>query len=232
MENNIVTAQRRVLNAVRTLRDPNLYLVGGTALALRFHHRLSEDLDFFTQSWSRQLPKRIAERIRTKTGFPGRLINETVKPGLAKIAIYNFQVSKKLILKVDVVEDFERLLLPIGKDGIASVDDIYLRKIRAAIGWMGKISSIGRPMPGGRQAARDLYDLWYLSEHQASLSIWFPQHFGREDYERLTGWLQRMTTQATILELMNTAPGCDTRRIRQHLENQIFDRLNRIYIRP
>ena len=57
-------------------------------------------------------------------------------------------------LKVDFVEDLERLLHPIAKDGIASVDDIYLRKIRAAIGWTEKVSPIGRPVAGSRRASR------------------------------------------------------------------------------
>ncbi len=146
------------------------------------------------------------------------------------MAVYNFEVGKKPDLKVDFVEDFDRLLHPVKEDGIASVDDLYLRKMRAAIGWTEKVSPIGRPMAGGRQASRDLFDLWYLSEHHSPLSEWFPQHFGWEEYARLAAWLRAMSTQATLLDLLNVAPDCDVRRIRVHLENQIYDRLNRIYV--
>lgn len=37
-----------MLVASKTLTDNDFYLAGGTALALQFGHRLSEDLDFFT----------------------------------------------------------------------------------------------------------------------------------------------------------------------------------------
>jgi hypothetical protein len=147
------------------------------------------------------------------------------------MAVYNFEAGEKPDLKIDFVEDLDLLLHPVGKDGIASVDDLYLRKMRAAIGWTEKASPIGRPMAGGRKASRDLFDLWYLSEHHSPLSEWFPQYFGRAEYAKLAAWLRAMSTQATFVDLMDVAPDCDVRRIRNHLESQIYDRLNRVYIR-
>lgn len=230
MENNPSQAQKKILRAVVSLGLPDLYLVGGTALTFRFRHRVSEDLDFFTSAWSKSLHQKVARHICKETGFSGRLVNETTRRGRVKVAVYNFEVGKKSDLKIDFVEDFDRLLHPVAKDGIASVDDLYLRKMRAAIGWTEKVSPIGRPIAGGRQASRDLFDLWYLSEHHSPLSEWFPQHFGRAEYARLAAWLRAMSTQATLLDLLNVAPDCDVRRIRGHLENQIYDRLNRIYV--
>lgn len=231
MKNRLVQAQKKVLRAVTSLGHPELYLIGGTALAFRFRHRESEDLDFFTPKWSRSLHQKIARCIRRETGFPGELVAETTKRGQSKMAVYNFQIGGELTLKVDLVQDLDRLLHPVGKDGIASVDDIYLRKIRAAIGWMGKSSLAGHPMAGGRQTAKDKYDLWYLSEHYEPLSIWFPKHFVREDYARLVMWLRTMTTQAAVFGLLDAKSGCDTRRIQKHLEDQINDKLNRVYVR-
>jgi len=223
-------AQRKILRAVTSLGLPDLYLVGGTALAFRFEHRISDDLDFFTPAWSTSLHRKVARHIKKETGFPGRLVAETTKRGRVKMAVYNFTIDTKLKLKVDIVQDADRLIHPVAKEGIASVDDIYLRKMRAAIGWTEKLSPVGLPMAGGRQASRDLFDLWYLSEHHSPLSEWFPQHFGRAEYARLAAWLRAMTTQATLLDLLNIAPDGDVRRIRSHLENQIYDRLNRIYV--
>lgn len=232
MKNVPSQAQNKILRAVASLGFPDLYLVGGTALTFRFQHRVSEDLDFFTPAWSKALHQRVARHITKETGFVGKIVNETTRRGLVKMAVYNFEVGSKPRLKVDFVEDFDRLLHPVEKDGIASVDDLYLRKIRAAIGWTEKVSSTGRFMAGGRQASRDLFDLWYLSEHHSPLSDWFPQHFGRSEYARLIAWLRAMSTQAFLLDLMDVAPGCDVRRIRHHLESQVYDRLNRIYIQP
>ncbi len=232
MKNNPSQAQKKILRAVASLGISQLYLVGGTALTFRFGHRISEDLDFFTPAWSKSLHQKIARHIRKETGFSGRLINETAKRGRVKMAVYNFEIGAKPDLKVDFVEDFDHLLHPVAKDGIASVDDIYLRKMRAAIGWAEKVSPTGRPLAGGRQASRDLFDLWYLSEHHSPLSEWFPQHFGREEYVRLAAWLRAMSVQATLLDLLDVAPPGGVPRIRSHLENQIYDRLNRVYVQP
>ena len=76
-----------------------------------------------------------------------------------------------------------------------------------------------------------MFDLWYLSAHRAPLHEWFPAHFGREDYARLARWLQAMTRQDTGFALLDVAPGCDTKRILRHLEEQVYDRLNRVYVR-
>jgi hypothetical protein len=232
MENAPSQAQKKIFRAVALLGLSDLYLVGGTALTFRFQHRVSEDLDFSTPVWSKTLHQKAARHITKETGFVGKIVNETTRRGLVKMAVYNFELGSKSRLKVDFVEDFDRLLHPVEKDGIASVDDLYLRKMRAAIGWAEKTSPTGRPMAGGRQASRDLFDLWYLSEHHSPMAEWFPQHFGRSEYARLAAWLRAMSTQAILLDLMDVAPGCDVRRIRHHLENQVYDRLNRIYIQP
>lgn len=230
MKNATSQAQKKILRAVASLGSSGFYLVGGTALAFRFQHRRSEDLDFFAPVWNKFRHRRAARHIKKETGFPGTLVEERARRGHVKMAVYNFEVGAQSKLKVDFVEDVDRLLNPVSKDGIASVDDLCLRKMRAAIGWGEKLSPIGRPIAGGRQASRDLFDLWYLSEHHRSLSDWFPKHFGREGYARLAAWLRAMSTQATLLDLLDVAPGCDVRRIRLHLENQIYDRLNRIYV--
>lgn len=229
MSKALFNAQKQILRVVASSHS-NVYLVGGTALAIRYKHRYSEDLDFFTQRWTKALHRTLAKRITAATGFPAKLIAEQRKPGQAGVAFYNFQITAKDLLKVDVIEDFDRLLHPVGSDGIASLDDIYLRKLRAVIGWRGKRSPTGQELSGGREEAKDLYDLWYLSAHHAPLHEWFPAHFGREDYARLTHWLQTMTRQETTFALLDVAPGCDTKRIIRHLEDQIYDRLNRVYV--
>ena len=75
-----------------------------------------------------------------------------------------------------------------------------------------------------------MFDLWYLSAHHVPLHEWFPAHFGREDYARLARWLQAMTRQDTAFALLDVAPGCDTKRVLRHLEEQVYERLNRVYV--
>ena len=225
----VVKTQKKMLQAVAKADLP-VYLSAGTALAIRYSHRYSEDLDFFTQRWSQALHRKLAKHIERATGFSFRLLDERIKPRLAKVAAYEFSIAKGAFMNVDVIEDFDPLLQPVEPDGIASMDDLYLRKVRAVIGWTTKPSSTGQMVAGGRQDAKDLFDLWYLSTHYAPLHEWFPAHFSRQDYQRLTRWLRAMTGQATTFALLDVAPGCDTKRIVQHMEQQVYERLNRRYV--
>lgn len=225
----VIRAQKRILQAAAKAKL-GVYLAAGTALAIRCGHRYSEDLDFFTQQWSRKLHRMLCKHIERATTFSFHLLGERIRPRLAKVAAYEFKIAKAAFVKVDVIEDFDPLLQPIGRDGIASMDDLYLRKVRAVIGWANKPSSTGQLIAGGRQDAKDLFDLWYLSTHYVPLHEWFPAHFSRQDYQRLTRWLQAMTGQATTFALLDVAPGCDTKHIMRHMEQQVYERLNRRYV--
>ena len=227
----VVKAQKQMLQVVAKADLP-VYLAAGTALAIRCGHRHSEDLDFFTQRWSKKLHRDLSKRIGQATAFPFRLTGERIKPRFARMARYDFSVTPEVPVKVEIIEDFDPLLRPIEPDGIASMDDLYLRKIRAVIGWTAKPSSTGQLVAGGRQNAKDLFDLWYLSTHYTPLHEWFPTHFTRQDYQRLTRWLQTMTGQGTTFALLDVAPRCDTKQIRQHMEQQVYERLNRRYVPP
>ncbi len=225
----IIEVQKRMLKAV-TAANLGVYLAAGTALAIRCRHRYSEDIDFFTQQWSHKLHRTLGKCIERATGFSFRLLDERIRPRLAKVAVYEFNVAKGIFVKVDIIEDFDPLLQPVEQDGIASMDDIYLRKVRAVIGWTDKVSSTGQRLAGGRDYAKDLFDLWYLSTHYAPLHEWFPTHFGRQDYQRLTRWLQAMTGQGTTFDLLDIAPEGNIKQIMRHMEQQVYERLNRRYV--
>lgn len=230
MKNDLLGIQKRVLQAVVRTRAP-VYLVGGTALAMYFGHRASEDLDFFTHRWTPHLHASLAARIAVVTGSQGTLRPQRLHPKRLKIAVYDFPIGRTMVLKVDIVEDPEVLLRPVGANGLASLDDLYLRKLRAVIGWRWKQSVIGRPLTGGREATKDLFDLWYLSTHYQPLSEWFVSHFNQDDYGRLADWFRRMSQHSTSVALLEMKPGCDTGAVRRHLEHQIFDQLNQYYVR-
>ena len=66
MKHPLVKAQKQILKLV-VERYPQVYLVGGTALSFYFNHRVSEDLDFFTQQYTAKLHKEIARYIKQKT---------------------------------------------------------------------------------------------------------------------------------------------------------------------
>src|SRR3990167_2093067 len=179
--------QKQILNLVAA-EYPQVYLVGGTAINLLYHHRISEDLDFFTQTYSSKLHREITTFIRKETGFKFNLVAEEKRKKYLPMAIYEFEIGKGLILKVDFVKDVVDLVRPQDENGIANIEDIYYRKMLAAIGWKAGESKMGRALAGGRQKAKDLFDIYYLSRYVKHLNQWFPDYFDQDAYERLTAW--------------------------------------------
>ncbi|MBI4971329.1 MAG: nucleotidyl transferase AbiEii/AbiGii toxin family protein [Candidatus Omnitrophica bacterium] len=208
---------------------PQVYLVGGTALSLTCNHRISEDLDFFTQSYSSKLHRDIAAFIKNETGFRFQLEEEEKRKKYVPMAVYEFEVGEGLVLKIDFVSDFAELLKPREKNGIASMADIYYRKMLAVIGWKAGASETGRMLAGGRQKTKDLYDIYFLSMKTERLSEWFPQNFDLNAYERLTAWYLGVSRQRTVLELLELATGCDTKEIFKHFDKEIIQKLNQRY---
>ena len=121
-----------------TAPQTGLYLAGGTALALEFGHRQSEDLDFFTKA--ELLPEHITEQLG-KLGRlevaqeEGRTINAVLDD--VKISFISFPYS----------EVFPRILF----EGIDLADerDIAAMKLSAA---------------ASRGAKKDLIDLYVLMQ--------------------------------------------------------------------
>ncbi|MBI4358180.1 MAG: nucleotidyl transferase AbiEii/AbiGii toxin family protein [Candidatus Omnitrophica bacterium] len=231
MDSNILEkAQKQILDLVQ-VAYPQVYLVGGTAINLLYHHRISEDLDFFTQVYSQKLHREIAAFIRKTAGFKYDLVAEEKRKKYVQMAIYEFQITKDLILKVDFVSDYVKVFKPRQKNGIASIEDIYYRKMLAVIGWKARESATGHVLAGGRQKTKDLYDVFFLSAHAETLSGWFPKYFDLKAYERLTAWYLGIPKQKTVLELLDLVPDCDAKFVFSHLDEEIIHKLNRRYIK-
>lgn len=69
---------------------------------------------------------------------------------------------------MDFVQDFADNIKEV-KKGLHSVEDIYFRKINAAAGTVRKENAAGMIIAGGRQAVKDLFDIYYLSEHHSPI---------------------------------------------------------------
>ncbi len=220
--------QSEILRLV-TEEYPQVYLVGGTAISLLYHHRLSEDLDFFTLAYSSKLHRGIAGFLGRKTGFKFELIEEEKRKKYLPMAVYEFQIAKNVVLKIDFVSDYVKVLKPRQENGIASIDDIYYRKMLAVIGWKAGESTTGRILAGGRQKTKDLYDIFFLSNQVQALSIWFPRYFDLKAYERLASWYLGIPKQKTVMEMLELVPDSDTRVIFKHLDDEIIGKLNKRY---
>lgn len=143
-----------------TMAEPllnNFTLVGGTALALHFGHRISEDIDLF--SWDPfnidflvdALSKKIRLETVAKTPIGAHLFIEEVKTDLVYFPIKPIRET----LEIDNV----RLL---------GVEDIAAMKLNAI---------------ANRGARKDFYDIYFLLEKYplATLVSFFKERFSTQD---------------------------------------------------
>lgn len=142
MKWHLAATPRPVQKALRILMDhdwmKNFYLSGGTALALRKGHRVSVDLDFFSSRLHLDAIER--ERIKASLGPALRLREEkegTLHAVIEETEVSFFHYGYPLVRPVTV---WDRL-------SVASIEDIALMKIGAAI---------------GRGARKDFLDLYTI----------------------------------------------------------------------
>ncbi|MCX5699827.1 MAG: nucleotidyl transferase AbiEii/AbiGii toxin family protein [Candidatus Omnitrophica bacterium] len=171
------------------------YLVGGTALSLYyFQHRESYDLDFFTKNFSRVKIEEIISLLSKDIGLKAALEGEGNKQGFAKILVYSLIINENSALKIDFVEDVYKLLKPLRLiDGISvlTIEDIYFRKILTACGSITTLDSIGRSVfIGGRQEAKDFFDLYFLSKTFMPLSSFVNEYCQQAQKESIIIWFR------------------------------------------
>ena len=219
----IVKEQKRITDLV-TRKFTGYYLTGGTALAFHFKHRFSEDLDFFSQEYRKNDPNKIMAYISKETGFKYKL--DAVQEGgkFVPMAVYFLALKDKQPLKIDFVKDFVKHVNGVS-NGLHSVEDIYLRKMYAAIGTEGKASDTGRSIATGRQSVKDLFDIYYLSFRYKALSEVFFEYFPYNKFEKLDNWYRGFDRTETKLRLMDLVPGVDTGKVFKHLDDQILKRI-------
>ena len=219
--------QKRLLKCLAGKLD-HYYLVGGTALSLYyFQHRESHDLDFFTKSFS---PKEIAEIItclRQELNMKAKLVTEKMGNQFAKIMIYTLTDKRGKTCKIDFVEDFVQVVKPLRDiDGIyvVSLEDIYLRKLYAVAGHTISQDDVGQHISiGGRQEAKDFYDLYCLSSISTPLAKFVARYGTATVKEGLIRWYRtfdRMAIKTGLLDLV-TEKTVDFRRMDQHLKNEV-----------
>jgi len=168
--NKLYLAQEKIWKKVfeneRHLGVSNTLLCGGTALA-RFYleHRVSYDLDFF-------VPTRFnPEALLLQLSVIGLEIKEPIIEIRDQFCrqLTGLVVTEGVQVKIDFIEDiyegmFDHVLINNARTEV--IDGLYHRKIRTVSGMYLKDGSI----QGGRQTARDLFDLYVLSKSIEPLS--------------------------------------------------------------
>lgn len=209
-------------------RAAPFYLAGGTALSkFYFQHRDSYDLDFFTRAYSVEKVRKLVSFLEKNTGKKMKLVRESHREGFAGIAIYELLLTKGEALKIDFVQDVLPLLRPLKQvDGIdvLSLDDIYVRKIHAVSGALPEIDKVGRKrFLGGRQEAKDIYDLYQLSSTHRRLSDFALEHCDELQREALIRWYhtyRRQEMKIGLTELRTHNP-VEFVTIERHLKQEM-----------
>jgi len=212
-------------------------LGGGTALSLfYFHHRISFDLDFFTQSFSPKIIERTVSFLRKylesevshgkrklKITLAGKSLNEK----RAKVMVYYLYFSSRNFLKIDFIEDvFSLIKRPRIVEGIKifSLEDIYLRKIYTVTGTVYVSDSTGQQrFVGGREDAKDLFDIYFLSHTFMPLSRFVKRYGDYTIKEGLIAWFHSYDRLQMIDGILNldTDKSIDCRSIESHISKEI-----------
>lgn len=219
--------QNKVLKILSCKAD-GYCLGGGTALSnFYFNHRQSFDLDFFTESYSRKDIISLVEFLSKESGRRFEIIKEQSKKDKIRILVFNASISPKYSLKIDFIEDYISRLKPAkGFNGIwvFSLEDIYLRKVYAVSGTLESLDQIGRKIRiGGRQEAKDFYDLYFLSHTFMNLSMFAGKYCNPAMQEALINWFRsypRLEIKSGILEL-KTKNRIDYREMEAHFKAEI-----------
>ena len=217
-------------NALKALagRADDYCLGGGTALSRAyFHHRQSFDLDFFSLEFNRKKILALIEFLSGALKKKFKLIREQTNKDKVRIMIFSAALDKTKSLKIDFIEDYIKRLKPAKQvDGVwvFALEDIYLRKVYAITGTAEAVDLTGRRVGiGGRQEARDFFDLYFLSHTFMNLSNFAFKYCGIAMQEALIRWFRtysRMDIKAGLLEL-KTKNKFDYREMESHFKREI-----------
>ncbi len=162
--NKLYSAQEKIWQLIfqneAQLDMNNTLLCGGTALA-RFYlkHRISYDLDFFIPN--KFNPEALLIKLNTIGLSIKDPITETREQFCRQLGGLNEEFAE--LVKIDFIEDiYEGMFDTVMSDGARTevIDGLYHRKIRTISGLYLTDGSI----KGGRQTARDLFDLFVLNQ--------------------------------------------------------------------
>jgi predicted nucleotidyltransferase len=227
MSKLITDFQGKVLKLLAGRID-DFYLVGGTALSLYyFHHRESQDLDFFTTDYSKKRVEEIVKFLSISLKREINLIAQQPKKDKARISVYSMPIKRGESLKIDFVEDYIGLIKPpnhINGINIASLEDIYIKKVYTIAGTSHEDDLTGRKISKGtRQTAKDFFDLYCLSHtfmRLSDFSFKFCNQTMREGIIRCFHSYSRFDMKIGFLEL-KLKKAVDYRGIERHFKTEI-----------
>lgn len=201
----VIEVQKTILKTLAGKID-DFYLAGGTALSLfHFQHRFSDDLDFFTQEFN---PLKVKDMVNSLLEYLQgniELVGQNPSGKGVEHMHYEFKSAQGVSIRFDFVRDVFSLIIPTEvHDGIRvlSAEDIYLRKIYAVSGLRAGQDELGlTKFVGGRQDAKDLFDIYYLSHEFMRLSDFVGRYCAQALKEGVIRWFRTFSRQQMKEEL-------------------------------
>jgi len=232
----LINSQDHAAALVLPLVDAGLMaqvkLCGGTALS-RFYlqHRISYDLDFCIPEGMGFNAQALADRIASQVKIQGlEITHNAIK---ADQLHFSVPLSSGDAIKISFVEDMYAAAFPPLPSGLTiggiavqteSVQGLYHRKLRTVVGWADRDATLPQ---GGRQTARDMFDLYVLSQSVMPLKPFIESLPYAFPLEAFTGGMAVMPWFEIAEELAQTIAspqwqsGCDVSAVREHLFNEL-----------
>lgn len=226
-DKEVLKAQESILQSLDN-KINDFYLAGGTALSLfHFNHRFSDDLDFFTQEFDAVKVKDAVDHLQKKLSCKIELAGQNPAGKGAEHMHYEFESAQGVFVRLDFVRDVFSLIRSTKiYNGIRvlSAEDIYLRKIYAVSGLPIEHDDTGRyKFIGGRQEAKDLFDIYYLSREFIRLSDFVDRYCTQVLKEGVIRWFRtfpRMQMKMDLSEI-KTNKIIEFSEIDKHLKEEI-----------
>jgi predicted nucleotidyltransferase component of viral defense system len=182
-------------------------LCGGTALELFYlKHRFSRDLDFFSCKYNLKEINKLVLSFNKIMKSSFKLENEFIAPNRAQVRFYTTKIQgTDAPLKIDFVEDvfFEKpIVKKFDSVPVYDVKNIYFQKIIALIGSSLTVDDIGREIPSGRNAVRDIFDIYFLSKKIEPLHD-FIRTLNRQYQRGIIQWYRSYSRQDVKLDVFD-----------------------------
>jgi hypothetical protein len=165
-------------------------------------------LDFFTRHFNRARVFEIVGLLSALLNKKAVLTAQSSGKSKIKMLVFSIPITSAQALKIDFIQEYLNFIKPpkaINGIMVLSLEDIYIRKIYAATGTAFMQDSIGRNIAkGGRQEAKDFYDLYCLSHTFMRLSDFSFRYGNPLMREAIIGWFRtysRPDIKTGLLEL-------------------------------
>lgn len=227
MDIKIREAQLKILD-IFSKETRDFALSGGTALELYYlQHRFSADLDFFSSKYDLTEINNLVSAFKKYFDNRIKLESEFVAAGRAKVRFYTVPIkNSSRHLKIDFVEDViftNPTVRKIKGVRVYGAEDIYLQKIVAVTGLHPEIDEIGRQIMEGRREARDIFDIYMLSQRVRPLHI-FLKGLSQQFQRGMIHWYRTFSRQDIMLALLDLDiydKKFDAKKMIVYLENEI-----------